>query len=328
MTLNQLEYALALQRHGSFNKASERLGITQPALSTQIKKLEEEINIQIFNRKANPIEVTLDGAKFLERSQQVLTDARRLINFSQELGQLYNDVLRIGVIPTLAPFLIPLFSDDLQRDYPDFHLDFHELTTENVIAGVREGRLDVGMISTPVNVPGIISEPLFYEKFYLYTAFQPGSRTHFDLQDINYDELWLLNEGNCFRDQINDFCDLSKIREHKHFIYRSNSIDALIRIVDTKGGMTILPELSMLSLDEEQEERIIAIGGRPKAREISLIMTKHYDKKRFIERLAEYVKKNIPKHMLTSNDYEVVDPRITLNPAREVVDRSPVPTKA
>lgn len=317
MTLNQLEYALALQRFGSFNKASEKLGITQPALSTQIKKLEVEINIQLFNRKANPIEVTVDGAKFLERSQQILTDARRLINFSQELGQQYNDVLRLGVIPTLAPFLVPLFSDELQRDYPDFQLDIHEVTTENVIAGVREGRLDVGLISTPVHIPGIISEPLFYEKFYLYTAYQPGSQTHFDLRDIRYDELWLLNEGNCFRDQINDFCDLSKIREHKQFIYRSNSIDALIRIVDTKGGMTILPELSMLSLDEEQEERVIPISGRPKAREISLIMTKHYDKKRFIEKLAEYVQKNIPKHMLSSHDYEVVDPRIKMNPASD-----------
>lgn len=313
MTLNQLEYALALQRYGSFNKASERLGITQPALSTQIKKLEEEINIQLFNRKANPIELTLDGSKFLERSQQILTDARRLINFSQELGQQYNDVLRVGMIPTLAPFLVPLFSGDLQRDYPDFQLDIHEVTTENVIAGVREGRLDVGLISTPVKVPGIVNAPLFYEKFYLYTSHhQSDSRTYFDLQDIRYDELWLLNEGNCFRDQINDFCDLSKIREHKDFIYRSNSIDALIRIVDTKGGMTILPELSMLSLDEEQEERVVPIGGTPKAREISLIMTKHYDKKRFIDKLSEYIKKNIPKHMLSSNDYDVVDPRINL----------------
>lgn len=317
MTLNQLEYALALQRYGSFNKASERLGITQPALSTQIKKLEEEINIQLFNRKTNPVEVTLDGTRFLERSQQILTDARRLIHFSQELGQQYNDVLRVGVIPTLAPFLVPLFSENLQKDYPDFQLDIHELTTENVITGIREGRLDVGLISTPINVPGVLSEPLFYEKFYFYTAFQRGIRTHLDLQDIRYDELWLLNEGNCFRDQINDFCNLTKIREHKQFIYRSNSIDALIRIVDTKGGMTILPELSLLSLDEEQEERVIPIGGKPKAREISLIMTKHYDKKRFIEKLAEYVKKNIPKHMLSHQDYDVVDPQIKMHPEPE-----------
>ena len=312
MTLNQLDYALTLWRIGSFSKASERLGITQPALSAQIKKLEEEIGIKLFNRNTTPIEITRDGLRFLERSQQILTDARRLINFSQELSQQYNDVIRVGVIPTLAPFLIPLFSDDLQKDYPEFRLDIHELTTENVVAGVRDGSLDVGLISTPISVAGIVFEPLFYEKFFLYMSFQPETRTHFDLQDISYDELWLLNEGNCFRDQINNFCDLNKIRQHKHFIYRSNSIDALIRIVDTKGGMTILPELSMLSLDEEQEERVIPIGGKPKAREISLIMTKHYDKQRFIDKLGEYIRKNIPRHMLSSQDYEIVDPQINI----------------
>lgn len=312
MTLNQLEYALALQKSGSFNKAAERLGITQPALSSQVKKLEEEIGIKLFNRNTNPIEVTVDGAKFLERSQHILTDARRLVHFSQELTQQYNDILRVGVIPTLAPFLIPLFSGDLQKDYPDFQLDIHELTTENVVAGVREGTLDVGLISTPIDIPGIVSDPLFYEKFFLYMSFQPVNRTHFDLRDISYDELWLLNEGNCFRDQINNFCDLNEIRKHKHFIYRSNSIDALIRIVDTKGGMTILPELSMLSLDQEQEERVIPISGKPKAREISLIMTRHYDKKRFIDKLGEYVRKNIPRHMLSGEDYEIVDPQISI----------------
>lgn len=310
MTLQQLEYALALQRNGSFNKAAERLGITQPALSTQIKKLETEIGVQLFNRNSNPIEVTRDGLHFLERSQQVLTDAKRLVDFSKELGKHYKDRLKVGIIPTLAPFLVPLFSADLQRDYPDFHLDIHEVTTENVVAGVRDGSLDVGLISTPISVPGIVFEPLFYERFFLYSSAQPDGKAYVDLQDISYDELWLLNEGNCFRDQINDFCDLKKIRADKRFIYRSNSIDALIRIVDTKGGMTILPELSMLSLDEEQEERVLPISDTPKAREISMIMTKNYDKQRFVEKLGAYVRKNIPRHMLQHSNYEIVDPQI------------------
>lgn len=312
MTLAQLEYALTLSRYKSFSKTAEKLGITQPALSLQIKKLEQEIDIQLFNRTSNPISVTDDGAKFLERCQQILTDARQLVNYSQELKQGYEDTLKVGIIPTLSPFLVPLFANELQRDFPKFYLDIHELTTDKTVEGVRDGSLDVGIISTPLVTPGIHVIPLFYEQFYFYTSEERYiTEENISLDKVKYDELWLLDEGNCFRDQINDFCDLKEIRRNKQFVYRSNSIDALIRIVDTKGGMTILPELSTLSLDEQQEEFVKAIKGKPKAREISLITTRHYNKRRFIEKLEEYIKDNVPKHMLSPADYEIVDPQIT-----------------
>lgn len=313
MTFNQLEYALALQRYGSFNKAAKKLGITQPALSLQIKKLEDEIDIKLFNRSTNPVEVTVDGVKFLERAQHILTDAKRLIDFSRELKQGFDGTLKVGIIPTLSPFLVPLFANDLQRDLPGFFLDIHEVITERVVSDVRDGSLDVGIISTPFDGAGIKVTPLFYEKFYLYTSEDQYLRqSDIALEKIRYDELWLLNEGNCFRDQINNFCDLEEIRKNKRFIYRSNSIDALIRIVDTKGGMTILPELSTLSLDENQEESVRPIRGVPRAREIGLITTRHYDKKRFIDKLEAYIKKNIPNHMLSPNNYEIVDPQIRI----------------
>lgn len=313
MTLSQLEYALVLSRYLSFNRAAEKLGITQPALSLQIKKLEQEINMQLFNRSSSPISVTQDGARFLERSQQILTDARQLVHFASELKEGFNDTLKIGTIPTLAPFLIPLFANDLQTDFPNFYLDIYELTTGRILEKVRDGSLDVGIISTPLESPGFNVIPLFYEKFYFYTSeVRYLEEENIALEKVSYDELWLLDEGNCFRDQINDFCDLKEIRRNKRFIYRSNSIDALVRIVDTKGGMTILPELTTLSLDEQQEEYIKGIRGIPKAREISLITRKHYDKKRFIEKLEEYIKKNVPSHMLSRGNYEIVDPRIML----------------
>lgn len=313
MTLSQLEYALALSRYKSFNKAAEKLGISQPALSLQIKKLEQEINIQLFNRSSTPVSVTQDGNRFLARSQQILTDARQLVDFSRELKEGFDDTLKVGVIPTLSPFLVPLFANDLQRDFPQFYLDIYELTTEKTVEGVREGSLDVGIISTPFKSPGINVIPLFYEKFYFYTSEADYLKEEkIALEKVKYDELWLLNEGNCFRDQINDFCDLKEVRRNKRFIYRSNSIDALIRIVDTRGGMTILPELSTLSLDENQEEYVKEIQGIPKAREISIITTKHYDKKRYIDKLEEYIKNSIPHHMLSSIHYEIVDPQIIM----------------
>ena len=209
---------------------------------------------------------------------------------------------------------MPLFAENLQTRYQNFSLDIHELTTEKVVKGIRSGALDGGLISTPINAYGIVSFPLFYEKFFLYsTENQLSKKFKVDLREINYNKLWLLEEGNCFRDQINNFCDLKKIRKNKMFVYRSHSIDALIRMVDTKGGTTILPELSTLSLSESQEENIKAITGTPKAREIAMIVTKYHDKHRFVEKLMESIRESIPKGMLTSEGVELVDPEIKLD---------------
>jgi len=312
MTLTQLQYALALKSHRGFNKAAQSLNISQPALSLQIQKLEEEISIRLFNRSSLPIEVTEDGQGFLLRAEEIVKSAEQLKQYARNVCVDFTGHLKLGIIPTLAPFLVPLFADAMMADHPSLHLEIAEKTTENVVAGVRSGDLDVGIISTPIKVYGIRSIPIFYEKFYLYTSEVEYSTTDIRLEDVNYDKLWLLEEGNCFRDQINDFCNLNQIRKDKHFIYRSNSIDALIRIVDTKGGLTILPELTTLSLSAKQEENIHDISGKPKAREISLIVNNSPDKERYIEKLKYYITSNVPKHMLDRANYEIVDPNIQI----------------
>lgn len=310
MTLQQLNYALALQEHKSFKSASQKLHISQPALSVQIQKLEDELGIILFDRTANPISITEEGKRFLVRAEEVVTSASALKNFTKELQQDVSGTFKIGIIPTLAPFLVPLFTDYLQATHPKLDLDYAEMTTNNVIEGVRKGDLDTGLIATPVHAFGIVSEPIFYERFYFYTSEKVGVDS-VSLKNIDYDNLWLLNEGNCFRDQINNFCDLNKIRKGKRFIYRSNSIDALIRIVDIKGGMTILPELTTLSLTVEQENNISPIGK--KAREIGIINRKNNNKERFTTELIAAIKNNIPSSMLSSSGLEVVDPEITMD---------------
>jgi len=313
MTLNQLIYATRLKKFKNFKKASEQLGISQPALSLQIQKLEEEIGISLFNRSTKPLEVTADGELFLSKAQELLNSASQLSRFSQEITESFTGQLKIGVIPTLAPFLVPLFSNRIQDKYPTFRLDFHESITENVVKSVKHGEYDVGIISTPITTSGIQTIPLFYEAFYLYLSDKSiGDSNEMKLEDIPYNNLWLLDEGNCFRDQVNDLCDLNKVRKEKNFIYRSNSIDSLIRMVDTMGGVTILPELSTLSLSGDQEANLKSISGIKKVREISLIVTKNYDKRRFITKLEEYIKSNIPKHMIEKGQFEIVDPNIHL----------------
>lgn len=311
MTITQLEYALALLKFGSFKKAADKKGISQPGLSLQVQKLEQEIGVILFDRTSNPVQPTIDGKAFLARAQELVTEAHKLKHFTSELSTEFKGTLKVGIIPTLGPFLVSLFAEALQKDFPDFHLDIREQITEKVVADVRSGDLDVGIISTPVKAHGIISMPLFYEKFLFYSAEKTPYSNDIRIKDIDYKNLWLLNEGNCFRDQVNNFCDFNKIRKDKTFIYRSNSIDALIRLVDTKGGMTILPELTTLTLSKEQEEFIKELNGKPKAREIGIIVTKSHTKARFIEKLTEYIRNNIPKHMLTKDNLEIVDPDLT-----------------
>ncbi len=313
MTITQLHYALQLGKYQNFKRAAEVLSISQPGLSLQIQKLEDEIGIKLFNRSTTPLKVTKDGELFLIRAQELVSAARQLENFASALQEDFSGTLQIGIIPTLAPFLLPLFSKSIHDKHPDLQLVFKEQITEHVVRNVRNGDLDVGIISTPIDVYGIKHIPLFYERFYVYAS-QDDLRDiqEVRIEDINYNTLWLLDEGNCFRDQINDFCDLKTVREGKKFIYQSNSIDSLIRIVDNRGGYTILPELTTLSLSDYQEDFLKVFSGKPKAREISLIMTPNYDKARYINLLKDYITSNIPHHMLTKNDYEIVDPNIQM----------------
>ncbi len=314
MTITQLIYALQLKKDRNFKRAADHIGISQPALSIQVQKLEEEIGLKLFDRSSSPLSLTRDGELFLIRAQEVVNNAKALRNFVDELHDDYNGELTIGVIPTLAPFLIPLFSQSLQDNFPDLRLEFKEQITEEVVKNVRNGDLDVGLISTPIGVYGIQSIPLFYERFYVYTSRDERAGSHeIRVEDIRHDDLWLLDEGNCFRDQINNFCDLKSVRKDKKFIYHSNSIDALIRIVDTRGGMTILPELTTMSLSGEQEENLKIIKGKPKAREIGMIFRTNQDKGRYIQILEEHIKSNIPGHMLSGSNYEILDPEIAMD---------------
>ncbi len=309
MTFTQLKYAIALKKYGTFKRASSHLDISQPGLSLQIQKLEEDLGIILFDRTTSPIELTSEGQVFLSRAEEIVAGFDVLRGFTNELKTGFNDTLSLGIIPTLAPFIVPLFIDDLQLDFPDFKLDIHEMTTGDVIAAVKNGEMDAGLISTPVDVSGIRSILLFYERFFFYQSGNERENS-ITLENIDYSKLWLLNEGNCFRDQINNFCDLKKIRKNKRFVYRSNSIDALMRIVDTKGGMTIMPELTTLSLTEQQEENISPISN--KAREISIILRNVSNKERYVDKLGEYIRKNIPHSMLGKEKVEVVDPGINI----------------
>ena len=309
MNLLQLEYALTLERLGSFTQAAKSLGMTQPALSLQIKNLESEIGISLFDRSKSKIEPTEQGLKFLMKAGEIVSASKQLKEYAYSLGNEHKGLLKLGVIPTLSPFLIPLFIDEFTSQYPEINIEVHEQLTEQVLEGIRIGELDGGIISTPVSRSGIEVEPLFYESFYLYKNDESfESLESFSISNIEIENLWLLREGNCFRDQVNDICSFRNIRSNTRMKYLCSSIDSLIRMVDHYGGATILPELTTLSLETDQEKHLAMLDN--KIREIGFVSRKLSGKEHLFHALTETIKSSIPARMKAKDGREVVDPGI------------------
>lgn len=312
MNLHQLEYALTLERLGSFTHAAKSLGMTQPALSLQIKNLENEIGIALFDRSRSKIEPTEQGLKFLLRAGEIVSASKHLKDYAIALSTQFSGVLRLGVIPTLSPFLVPMFIDEFTNEYPEITIEIHEQLTEQILQQIRLGELDGGIISTPITRQGIEVTPLFYESFYLYKNDELfDSLESFSISNIEIENLWLLEEGNCFRDQVNDICSFRNIRSNTRMKYLCSSIDSLIRMVDHYGGATILPELTTLSLGSDQEKHLALLDN--KIREIGFVNRKLSGKEHLFEALINTIKQNIPTRMKQSNGREIVDPGITMD---------------
>lgn len=312
MNLQQLEYALMLERLGSFTHAAKSLGMTQPALSLQIKNLENEIGISLFDRSKSKIEPTEQGLKFLLRAGEIVSASKQLKAYAISLGNEFEGVLKLGVIPTLSPFLVPLFIDDFTSKYPAITIEVHEQLTEQILQQIRRGELDGGIISTPIERQGIAVNPLFYESFFLYKNDESfESSESYSISNIEIENLWLLEEGNCFRDQVNDICSYKNIKSATKLKYLCSSIDSLIRMVDHYGGATILPELTTLSLGSDQEKHLAILDN--KIREIGFVSRKLSGKEHLFDALITTIKESIPARMKDRSGREVVDPGITVN---------------
>lgn len=313
----QLEYALSLKKHGNYSRAAKQLGITQPALSLQIKKLEEELGIYLFDRSKKPLKMTFGGDKFLSKAQVLVSQFSQLESFAQTLKDDFAGEIVVGIIPTLAPYLVPLFISDLNAKYPLLNVTIKEAITEHIIEGVSNGSIQLGIVATPIVTDLKFDfHPLFYESFQLFISDNHpfSSQNIVDIDLISPEDLWLLKEGNCFRDQVNNICGFSKDNNVKQkFTYESNSIEALCRIVEYQGGVTFLPELSTMHLSEDRSDMLKTIKGHKRVREISMISIPNETRKRFIDKIGESIQANIPSKMLQRNSAEVIDTGVVLN---------------
>ena len=296
MTLQQLEYIIALDKTRHFVRAAEMCGVTQPTLSAMIQKLEDELDCRIFDRSSHPIVPTEVGAMILQQAQVVMFNVHQLReNVLTQKGSVAGSH-SLAIIPTVAPYLLPELITLFRRDYVDISLKISEMRTETIIEKLHSAEIDMAILSTPLDDPKILEVPLYYEKFVAYIS--PNEPLYLQdevsTNDMQLDHLWVLEEGHCLRNQVFNFC---KNKTHSA-IYEAGSIDTLVKIVDRNGGYTVIPELHINLLTDVQKQHLRKIVRPEATREIALVIRHDYVREGLMNAVANSIKQIIPQHML------------------------------
>jgi LysR family hydrogen peroxide-inducible transcriptional activator len=295
VTLQQLEYIVAVARHRHFARAAETCFVTQPTLSMMIQKLEEELGVKIFDRGRKPVEVTPAGALILERARKILKEAEGLTELVKSYKGEIEGTVNLGIIPTLAPYILPLFAQQFLQKYPGLKLKIWEYTTQQITRQLKEGTLDIGLLATPVNYSGIIEHPVFYEPFLIYTTHK-YNKEYLLPADIDPNELWLLEEAHCFQSQVLQLCELRQYSGNR-LEYEAGSIETLVQLVNSQQGITVLPELATYSLSEQRKEYLKPFKPPVPAREISLVVYEGFAREQTLEALKKTIWENLPSKL-------------------------------
>jgi LysR family transcriptional regulator, hydrogen peroxide-inducible genes activator len=310
MTLVQLEYIIAVDNYRHFANAADKCFVTQPSLSMQVQKLEEELGLKIFDRSKQPVVPTEAGAAVLEQARKIIAEKNIINEIVQQKKGVVTGTLLIGIIPTLAPYLLPLFIQQFIKKYPLVKLVVTELTTELIVSRLKEGRIDVGILVTPLDEKGIKEEPLFYEEMMAYVSKKDKAykKTYILPTDIDPDNVWLLEEGHCFRSQIINLCELRKASASGgHFDYEAGSIETLRRMVELNDGITILPELATLNITKQQAQLIRHFRQPQPTREVSMVTHRDFVKKRLIELLKQAILDSLPAKIKNNKPKNVIN---------------------
>ena len=308
MTLTQLEYIAALDTSRHFVLASEKCFVTQPTLSMQIQKLEEELGVKIFDRTKQPVIPTEMGASIIAQARIVLREAGMIRQMITEQKDTMTGEIRIGIIPTLAPYLLPSLFKNIREKYPQVNLMIKETITEEVLQELKNNRLDCGIVVTPLEDPSIKEDVLFYEELFVYVSKQNAlhNKKYVLPSDIDPNQLWLLEEGHCFRSQVLNLCELRK-HSNLHFRYETSNIETLKRMVDKSDGITILPELAVMEFSKPEMKLVKRLKEPSPAREVSLVTHRDHLKTKLIKTLKEEILAIVPKAMQKLNRKKVVE---------------------
>ncbi|MFA8434116.1 MAG: LysR substrate-binding domain-containing protein [Marinifilaceae bacterium] len=310
VTITQLEYIVAVDTYRHFATAAEKCFITQPTLSMQIKKLEEFLDITIFDRSKQPIIPTDVGIQIIEQARIILGETKKIDSIIKDHKNTVEGELKIGIIPTLAPFLLPMFIGGYIRKYPSIKVEVEELVSEEIVKRLKKDQLDVGVFVTPAHDDKIIEAPLFYEEMLIYANKDHDliNQPHIEVKDIATPEIWMLGDGHCFRNQVINLCEMHDLQHQElPFEFESNSLETLMKIVDKEGGFTLIPELATQYLPQEKLQQVRNFTNLKPLREVSLIYSRHYSKLKLLELLHEHIKSIIPKEYLSKDRGTIVD---------------------
>ena len=289
MTLTQLNYTLAVAEEGNFTKAAKKCFVTQPTLSMQVQKLEEELTIKLFNRNTKPISLTPIGLKVIEQAKVILKEAKRMDDVvTSEKGIIGGD-FRIGIIPTVMPTLLPLFLSTFIKKFPKVNLKIEELNTASIIEELKNGKLDAGIAATPLDDPKLIEKPLYYEPFvgYIPENHSLSKLKSLSVEDLEKIYILILEDGHCFREHVLKLCQTTK--SLSTFNIKSGSFETLINLANEGMGMTLLPYLQTKSLSEENKKNLKSFNSPEPAREISIIYSENQLKVPVIESLITVI---------------------------------------
>lgn len=310
MTLQQWQYAVTVRKLGHFGKAAEACFVTQPTLSQQLQKLEEWLGVVLFDRSRQPVVPTLEGAKLLDQAQIALREFNKIEAIAKDDQGMIRGELHLGVIPTLAPYVLPLFLKKFLTTYKEVQLVIEELQTPEIVKRLAEETLDAGLLVTPLDEAKVREEPLFYERFFLYASEDHPilKKKKVEQGDLSPNEIFLMSEGHCFRDQALALCRSKKQKDdHSRLRIDSGSLNTLKKLVDQGNGYTLLPELAVPELLKRSEEKRIREFSNPVPyREISLVTHRHFVKEKLFAALKSEIVSNIPDHLMTDKPKTVV----------------------
>ncbi|GAB2987761.1 hydrogen peroxide-inducible genes activator [Mucilaginibacter puniceus] len=310
MTIVQLEYIVAVDTYRSFVAAAEKCFVTQPTLSMQIQKLEDTLGVKLFDRSKQPVTPTEIGIDIIAQARILLAESEKIKEIITDRQKELSGELKVGIIPTISPYILPKIINGFVNKYPQVKLIVWEQTTENIIQQLKLGTIDCGILSTPLHESALLEIPVFYENFVAYTSKSSKlyKKKSIYPDDIDMEEIWVLNEGHCMREQVLNICQRRKATQgFKHFEYNTGSVETLKRMVDQNNGATILPELALSDLSDKQMDRVRYFKTPEPAREVSIVIQKNYLKRRMIDALKTEILEFVPKRMRSKKKKEVME---------------------
>jgi LysR family hydrogen peroxide-inducible transcriptional activator len=309
MTITQLKYALAIAEYKNFTKAAEKCFVTQPTLSTQIQKLEDELDILIFDRGKKPIAVTDVGRKIIFQARNIVNEADRIKDIVDQQKGFIGGEFRLGIIPTVMPTLLPMFLNNFIKKYPKVKLKIEELTTEEIITRISDGHLDAAIASTPLESDNIKERVLYYEPFvaYIPNNHRLRDKKTIEIDDLDIEDMLLLEDGHCFRDGVINLCKTFKNQTDDSFQLESGSIETLIKLSNEGMGMTLLPYLHTLDVREKLSPNLRHFKEPSPAREVSIIYHKSELKMQIIDAMHDVIS-GVVRGAIAFQNVEIISP--------------------